>query len=136
MTKRPFSIQGIHHIAIQTRDWEESLKLYRDVLGLPILYWVPVDQKIALLDAGNNSFIELFEPGEDTPSPGSSSANDPLTHIAIRVDDVDKAIAHVRAAGYEVTMETRRLTGDNFDATIAFFTGPNGESIEFLHWHL
>ena len=136
MTKRPFSIQGIHHIAIQTRDWDASLKLYQEVLGLPLTYWVPTDLKIALFDLGNNSFIELFEPQANTPAPGSSAANDPLPHLAIRVDDVQKAVDHVRAAGYEVTMETKRLTGDNFDATIAFFTGPSGESIEFLHWHL
>ena len=27
---------GCHHIALQTRDWEASLKLYRDVLGMPV----------------------------------------------------------------------------------------------------
>ncbi len=136
VAQRPFSIQGVHHIAIQTRNWEASLKLYRDILGLPIVYWVPAAQKIALLDAGNHNYIELFEPTDESPTPGSNAANDPLTHFAIHVDDVDKAIEHVRAAGYEVTLETTRLTGDNFDATIAFFTGPSGESIEFLHWHL
>jgi catechol 2,3-dioxygenase-like lactoylglutathione lyase family enzyme len=136
MTKRPFSIQSIHHIAIQTRDWEASLKLYQDVLGLPLVYWVPSTQKIALFDLGNNSFIELFEPETGTPSPGSPATNDPLTHFAIRVDNVKKAAEHVRAAGYEVTLEPLRLTSDNFDATIAFFTGPSGESVEFLQWHL
>jgi len=135
MTKRPFSIQGVHHIAIQTRDWDASFKLYQDVLGLPLTYWVPTDRKIALFNLGNNSFIELFEPEADTPAPGSPAANDPLPHFAISVDNVGKAVEHVRAAGYEVTMESLRLTGENFDATIAFFTGPSGESIEFLHWH-
>ncbi|MBE2224262.1 MAG: VOC family protein, partial [Anaerolineae bacterium] len=134
MAERPFSIQGIHHIAIQTRDWDASLNLYRDILGLSLKYWVPTDHKIALFAVGNNTFIELFEPEADTPLPGSPAANDPLTHIAISVDNVEQAINHVRTAGYEVTMTPKRLTGNNFDATIAFFTGPNGESIEFLQW--
>ena len=27
---------GTHHIAIQARDWDESIKLYRDVLGMTL----------------------------------------------------------------------------------------------------
>ena len=28
---------GAHHIAVHTRDWEDSLRLYRDVLGMEIV---------------------------------------------------------------------------------------------------
>jgi catechol 2,3-dioxygenase-like lactoylglutathione lyase family enzyme len=133
--KPPFLIQGAHHIAIQTRSWDQSLKLYQDVLGMPIVAWVPTQRKIALLDMGNGCYIELFEPADDTPQPGEAAANDPLMHIAIRVDEVEKAINHVRAAGYEVTVEPKTFETENFHTTIAFFRGPNGESIEFLTWH-
>ena len=27
---------GMHHVAVQTRDWEASLRLYRDVLGMEV----------------------------------------------------------------------------------------------------
>jgi len=28
---------GAHHIAVQASDWDGSLRLYRDVLGMPIV---------------------------------------------------------------------------------------------------
>ncbi|MEE2658183.1 MAG: VOC family protein [Candidatus Latescibacterota bacterium] len=123
---------GCHHLAVQARDWEESMKLYRDVLGMTVAAEFGTDRKIALLDMGDGSHMELFEPKEDTPSPGDESANDPLTHFAIATDDTEAAIEIVRAAGYEVTIEPKTLDLGALNVTIAFFCGPSGESIEFF----
>ena len=38
-------------------------------------------------------------------------------------------------AGYEVTVEPKRLNLGGLDVTIAFFNGPCGESIEFFQVH-
>ena len=133
--KKPFDLQGIHHVAVQARDWDQSLALYCDVLGMEIVSWVPTKQrKIALLAAGNGNYIELFAPQADTPSPESAAVNDPLTHFSLRVSDVAAAVEHVRAAGYVVTVEPVTLEGPAFHATLAFFDGPNGESIELQQW--
>jgi catechol 2,3-dioxygenase-like lactoylglutathione lyase family enzyme len=38
---------GTHHIAVQTRDWAASLKLYQDVLGMALVAeFGPPEQKI------------------------------------------------------------------------------------------
>ncbi len=127
---------GCHHIAVQAREWEASLRLYRDVLGMPIVaeFGSP-ERRILLLDMGDGSHIELFAPKEDTPPPGSPAPNDPVTHFALTTTDTHAAIEHVRAAGYTVTVEPRQLQLGDLDVTIAFFTGPNGESIEFFQVH-
>ena len=40
---------GMHHVAVQTRDWETSLSFYRDVLGMEVIaeFGSP-ERKIAL----------------------------------------------------------------------------------------
>jgi glyoxylase I family protein len=124
---------GTHHIAVQTRDWEASLRLYQDVLGMEIVgeFGSP-ERKIALLDIGDGSHMELFAPQADTPAVDSPAANDPIIHIALATTDTRAALEHVRQAGYEVTMEPKDLTLDSVKVTIAFFKGPNGELIEFF----
>jgi len=124
---------GTHHIAVQTRNWEASLRLYEDVLGMEIVarFGSP-ERKIFLLDTGDGSHIELFEPNPDTPAFDAPAANDPVIHFALATTDTRAALEHVRQAGYEITMEPKDLTLDQLDVTIAFFKGPNGEVIEFF----
>ena len=125
---------GTHHIAVQTRDWEASLKLYRDVLGMSeVTRFEGSDgQTIMLLDAGDGSHIELFEPLTNTPQPSDKAANDPVIHFALATTDTRAAIEHVRQAGYEVTMDAKELSLGGLEVTIAFFKGPSGEVVEFF----
>lgn len=127
---------GTHHIAVQTRDLAASLKLYRDVLGMkPIAEFGSPERKIMLLDTGDGSHIELFEPKSDTPAVDAPAANDPVTHFALTTTDTRASLEHVRRAGYEITVEPKDVTLDKLNVTIAFFKGPNGEIIEFFQTH-
>jgi len=127
---------GMHHIAIQARDWEASLRLYQDVLGMEqVAEFGPPDRKIILLDMGDGNHIELFQPLADTPDPGSESVLDPFMHIALATTDTLAAIEHVREAGYMVTIEPKTVDLDTMTVTIAFFQGPNHEIIEFFQVH-
>ncbi len=127
---------GTHHIAVQCRDMGESLKLYRDVLGMTVVaQFGSPDRRIFLLDIGDGSHMELFDPKPDTPQTGTSAANDPIIHFALATSDTVTAIEHVRTAGYTITVEPKTLDLDNLTVTIAFFDGPNGESIEFFQVH-
>ena len=127
---------GTHHIAVQTRDWDASLKLYRDVLGMELVaeFGGP-DRKIILLDTGDGSHMELFAPTEEWPAPNNEIPSDPLMHFALATSDTRAAIERVRQAGYEVTVEPKDLTLGGLSVTIAFFLGPSGESIEFFQTH-
>jgi len=127
---------GLHHVAVQARDWQESLKLYRDVLGMEIVaeFGTP-ERKILLLDAGDGAHIELFQPTAESPAPGSESANDPLTHVALAAADARAATERVRQAGYEITVEPKDVDLGGLQVTIAFFIGPCGEVLEFFQTH-
>jgi methylmalonyl-CoA/ethylmalonyl-CoA epimerase len=64
-----FSPPGrIHHVAVIVRSIEDSLPLYRDLLGLPLetILDIPHDRvRIAFLGVGESK-VELVEPTDDT----------------------------------------------------------------------
>jgi catechol 2,3-dioxygenase-like lactoylglutathione lyase family enzyme len=124
---------GAHHIAVQTRDLDASLRLYRDILGMPIVAegGTP-ERRVLLLDMGDGSHMELFGPLPTTAANDQPAAGLPFMHIAMTTTDARLAIEHVRQAGYTVTVEPKDIQLGPIQATIAFFNGPNGESIEFF----
>ena len=65
---------GAHHIAVQTRDWDTSLTFYKDVLGMEVIaeFGSP-ERKIVLLDMGDGSHMELFQPTASSPASGAPS---------------------------------------------------------------
>ena len=102
---------GAHHIAVQTRDWDASLTFYKDVLGMEVIaeFGSP-ERKIVLLDMGDGSHMELFQPTASSPAAGDAIPNDPVTHFALATTDIHTAIEHVRQAGAEVTLEPRDVS--------------------------
>jgi glyoxylase I family protein len=126
----------LHHVTVQTRDLEASLRLYRDVLGMEIVYeFGPPAVRIILLDVGDGSHIELWAPIEPPAAPDGPAANDPQFHLALATTNTVAALEHVRQAGYEITLEPTVLDLRTGEATIAFFKGPSGEDVEFFQTH-
>ena len=129
---------GTHHIAVQTRDWEASLKLYRDVLGMEIVAdfeGASPKRRILLLDIGDGSHMELFDTYAGSTKPCNDITTDPIFQFALTVDDTRSATEKVRTAGYEITGEPVTVTLDKLKVTLSFFNGPNGEVIEFFQVH-
>ena len=93
------------------------------------------ERKIMLLDTGDGSHMELFQPTHETPEIDSPVPNDPLTHVAFATTDARAAIELVRQAGYEVTVEPKDVNLGGLDTTVAFFKGPCGEILEFFQTH-
>ncbi len=122
---------GLHHIAVQVRDWDESLRFYCDTLGMEhVMEFGSPERKILLLDMGDGSHMELFQPTPETPGMPAEN-NDPVIHFALTTTDTRAATERVRQAGYEITSEPRDMN-IGIPVTIAFFKGPNGEIIEFF----
>jgi catechol 2,3-dioxygenase-like lactoylglutathione lyase family enzyme len=121
---------GFHHISIQTDAIDESIRFYRDVLGMRLaLEFTAGERRFALLDLGDGGYIELqVRPAGAPPvSPGY-----PLVHFALATSDARGAIEKVRASGYPVTVEPKEVRLNTLPATVAFFTGPSGESVELF----
>lgn len=124
---------GVHHIAVQARDWQTSRHFYESILGMPFITEIETaTEKFAFFEIGNGTYIELFHPMADTPQPDSPATNDPLTHFALTTSNLHEIVARVREAGYTITEEPFDIVIGKWDATVAFFRGANGESIELF----
>jgi methylmalonyl-CoA/ethylmalonyl-CoA epimerase len=95
--------KGLEHVAIVVRDLEESIRLWRDVLGLELTHVeeVPEQQvKTAIFGRGMGR-VELISP--TTKDSGVAKflekRGEGLHHICIEVEDIDAAMASLRAAG-------------------------------------
>ncbi|HCX78232.1 MAG TPA: methylmalonyl-CoA epimerase, partial [Firmicutes bacterium] len=93
----------IDHLGIAVEDLEVAVQLYRDTLGLEYAGEETVaEQKVktAFFPLGESS-IELLEP-TDPDSPVAkfiAKRGAGIHHIALRVDDVAKAIEELTAQG-------------------------------------
>ena len=124
-------ICGIHHVALKcdgTAEFEKTLHLYQDVLGLePVRSWGEGENAGAMLSTGDG-LLEIFASGRKLPQGA-------IRHFALRTERVDDCVAAVRAAGYPITVEPKDIviaSNPPFPARIAFCTGPVGEEIEFF----
>jgi glyoxylase I family protein len=118
-------ITQIAHVCIGARDLAESQRFYCDVLGIPKKFdFIKNEQLFGFyLGVGNNTFIEVFEEGQETLD-GQAM----IKHLCLEVDDIDAVIERVTSQGWEVTQKKRGC-----DQTWqAWITDPSGVRIE-LH---
>ena len=124
--------QGLGHVAVYTRDMEESIAFYEKlggvVKGRGAVSAPAGEKKLALVLFGGIT-LELIQSPTDMPM---GEGNVP--HFAILVDDLDAAAAEVRAAGVDsfLTPEKKVLPDLFGGLQNWFFSGPSGEQIELL----
>ncbi len=117
-------IVKIDHVGIAVNNLEESLKLYKDVLGLQILDIEEVKEqkvRVAFIPTGDSE-IELIE-STDPDGPIAKfieKRGQGIQHIALRVDNIEKALTEVKAKGIRLIDEKARY-------------GAGGARIAFLH---
>nr|WP_295382549.1 VOC family protein [Pseudoxanthomonas sp.] len=120
---------GIHHVAIIASDYARSRRFYTEVLGLEVVaehYREARDSWKLDLRVDDRTQIELFS----FPSPPARTSRPEacgLRHLALRVADLDAAVAHLAAHG--VVAEPVRMdefTGRRF----TFFADPDDLPLE------
>ena len=114
----------IDHIAIVVKDLEASLRLYTETLGFKEVFReVVYDQGVETvgLEAGE-SFVELLLPLDEHSAVARyrADADAKLHHMAYRVDDIERRLAELKAAGVRLIDERPRA-------------GAHGNLVAFLH---
>lgn len=96
------SIKTIHHICIQTENYDESLNFYKNILGFEVINetknfhgrqynsWLKLD----------NFMIELQTPKSGDNFNGWSKLNAGPVHIGFIVDNVEEEYERIRNLGY------------------------------------
>jgi methylmalonyl-CoA epimerase len=118
------NLKSIDHIGVAVSSLQESLSFWETSLGIELHGIEEVTEqhvRTAFLPVGDTE-IELLEP----TSPDSTVAKfiekrgEGLHHIAIRVDDIEAALAELKAKGVQLIDESPR-------------SGAGGTRIAFVH---
>lgn len=96
----------LDHIGVAVRSLEQSLKFYRDQLGLRVAGTeeIPSEKvRVAMLPLGE-SRIELLEPtAEDSPiAKFIQKRGEGIHHIALEVEHLDRHLRQLEAGGVRV----------------------------------
>ena len=104
-------IKRVEHIAIAVDSMKQSLELMRDTFGLELEYEEQIGQtKLAMLPVGQ-TYIELLE-GQG-PESGVTKwieqKGTGLFHICFEVEDIEGAIAELKAKNIKLQSETWKI---------------------------
>lgn len=104
-------IKRVEHIAIAVGSMKQSLALMRDTFGLDLEYEEQIGQtKLAMLPVGQ-SYIELLE-GQGPKSGVTkwiAEKGTGLFHICFEVEDIEGAIAELKAKDVKLQSDTWRI---------------------------
>ena len=127
---------GLAHIQIQTKDLEKSIQFYVGNLDFQVTDRSEMTRpdgvtKMALVRLGS-CVLELAQPAK--PETVIEKAKGTIGHFAIEVNDIEKAVAVLKAKGVAVDRDI--FTMDKLFGGIrgAFISGPSGESIELFQF--
>ena len=106
-------LDRIDHTGVAVDDLDAAIKLYRDVLGMPLVHREVVTEQgveAVLLDVGDGH-VELLSPlGDDTPVGKFLAKKGPgLHHVAYAVSDIEATLAGLAEAGVRLIDETPRI---------------------------
>jgi glyoxylase I family protein len=123
------NIKGIDHIGINTRDFEKTLTLYRDIFGFEELNSVVLDDIVATyLKIPGGGRMEIFDNLGKTKHHDITQLDNGVRHLAFRVEDVEKHAQIMRDNGYEITYGPAEL--EDFNVRTFLIIDPNGIEVE------
>jgi glyoxylase I family protein len=119
------ALTGLNHVSFPVRDLERALHFYRDVLGLAPIPRPDLPFPGAWL-GGNGIQVHLIVPPEGAPLGSPPPSLNPLGgHVAFAIDDYDRVVSALHAAGVE-TLEAGSQVGQ------LWVRDPDGHLIELI----
>jgi len=119
------ALKSVNHVSFPVRDLEQSVRFYRDVLGLEAIPRPDLPFPGAWL-GGNAVQVHLIVPPEGAPVGSPPPSLNPLGgHVAFAIDDYDAMVAALHAAGIE-TLEAGSAIGQ------LWIRDPDGHLIELI----
>jgi catechol 2,3-dioxygenase-like lactoylglutathione lyase family enzyme len=141
-------IKAMHHTAISVTDLEESIRFYRDSLGMSVEWKIDhrqsetlervvglrdVDVSYAMM-SGWGGRVELFQyhspKGEPYP-PDKPVSDRGITHIAFQVEEIHGLYERLRTSGVRFNSPPQVVRPG---VTAAYFHDPDGVTLEFVQY--
>lgn len=123
-------ITGIGHVAIKVSDLERSLDYYVNTLGFAEMLRLNKDDGsvwLVYLRITDAQYLEVF-PGADSDRAPGWDANG-LNHVCLTVDNIDRVLAQVEAAGLKLLLPLKTAVDGNRQA---WLEDPDGNRIELM----
>jgi methylmalonyl-CoA epimerase len=126
----------IDHIGIAVKSLSDAVKVYENAMGLTVSGYDQVDDqgvRIAMLSIGE-SRIELLEP----TGPGSpiekfmTKRGEGIHHIAVEVDDIEKSLERLQAAGVRLIDAVPRRGAHNTRIAFIHPSSTHGVLLELV----
>ena len=120
-------------LIIETDDFDEAVRFYRDVLGMPEqpAFATDGDDRVSILHAGTatielatRTHVRAIDAIENAPT-----VDGPTLRIALEVTDTDQAVAASRESGSEVLAPPTETPFKTINARIQ---GPAGWQVTFF----
>lgn len=130
------NILRVDHIGIAVNNLEEALKFYEDVLGLKCEGTEIVEDqkvKVGFLQVGETELELLESTSEDGAIAkfiAKNGGRGGIQHVALRVDNIEKAIEEVKDKGYRMIDEVPRYGAGNARIAFCHPKGTDGILIE------
>jgi len=114
----------VSNIILRVTDMEQSVRFYRDEVGLPLLSQSPT---FSFFDGGSIP-IALNQAGDLAP-------DESLTEIVLEVDDVEAAHRAMSLRGVEFRIAPRAVMSDGSRSLYAGdFADPDGHIVSITGW--
>ena len=120
------NVSRVDHIGIAVTNLDETIKFYEEVLGIKCEGTEVVEDqkvKVAFFPVGDTELEFLESTSEDGPIAKFIEKNGGrggIQHVALRVDNIEQAIANMKEKGYAMIDEQPRY-------------GAGGAKIAFCH---
>ena len=119
-----FNVGRVDHIGIAVKDIEQAKKFYTEFLGMKALGEEVVEEqkvKVCFIPCGDSEIELLESTSPDGPiAKHIEKKGEGIQHIALRVDNIEAAIADLMAKGVRMIDEQPRY-------------GAGGAKIAFVH---
>jgi methylmalonyl-CoA epimerase len=117
-------IKRIAHLGIAVKDLDPTKKLYQENLGLKLKGEEVVETqkvRVSFLQVGESNLELLLPTAADSPvAKFLENKGEGFHHLALEVEDIEAAVAELKAAGVRLIDETPR-------------EGAHGSRVAFLH---
>jgi lactoylglutathione lyase len=119
-----------YYVGIRVTDVQKSIDFYTKLLGMKLINRGKIEQTkgetVALQSEEGGFTLELNHYEKDSPFNTKYTVGEGLDHLAFKVEDLDKALAEARKAGYRIILEMKAKDGGRW----AYIEDPDGMWIE------
>ncbi len=101
------AMNGVDHVVIRVKDFEEAVQTWRDILGLDLERTAesePLGITQAFVPLANGGFIEIVAPLNDESAVGRAVASrgEGLHTLAMEIDDLDATVKDLQSKGVQL----------------------------------